>query len=90
MSDEANLVDTVEAPQDQEVHLDLDKPVEEEAQDEPVTEVFADEKKNEDEADEVQTVTSGTRCPDCPLRPGLKDDYTLCPTCNGTGFVEGE
>lgn len=30
------------------------------------------------------------RCPDCPWRPGLKDEYTPCSTCNGTGKVEAE
>lgn len=30
------------------------------------------------------------RCPDCPWKPGLKDEYTPCSTCNGTGKVEAE
>ncbi len=43
----------------------------------------APEKKEEPKV-EVRKV----RCSDCPLRAGLKDDYTLCPTCEGTGQVD--
>lgn len=31
---------------------------------------------------------SYVRCKDCPLKAGLKDEHTLCPTCEGTGQVE--
>ncbi len=27
------------------------------------------------------------RCSDCPLKPGIKDDNTLCPTCAGEGYL---
>jgi hypothetical protein len=34
--------------------------------------------------------TVKVRCPDCPWKPGLRDERTLCPTCNGTGKVDAE
>ena len=30
------------------------------------------------------------RCPDCPWKSGLRDEKTVCETCQGTGVVEQE
>lgn len=30
------------------------------------------------------------RCPACPWKPGLIDESTLCPQCNGSGQIEAD
>lgn len=62
------------------IQMKNDKPKEE--QKEEIKEEVKGEVQEEKKEESVKT-----RCPDCPLRAGLKDDSTLCPTCNGTGLI---
>ena len=39
--------------------------------------------------EEVKAVAP-VRCPDCPWKAGLRDENTLCATCNGSGLVAPE
>jgi len=46
--------------------------------------------KYQEEVPEEVVAKVMVRCLDCPLKAGLKDDDTYCPTCEGTGQVEKE
>lgn len=72
----------------------VEEKVEEEVINEPVDEVVVQKKNEEPTTESEASVTEpqaeapqSVRCPDCPLRAGLKDENTLCPTCNGTGLI---
>lgn len=85
--------------QDQDVHLDLDVPVEESkpkennqadeaavsAEPEPAAEAAAP--APEVIAEPVAPARPELNCVPC-AGSGLKDEYTLCPNCNGVGFVK--
>lgn len=54
------------------------------AEKEPKQSVF--DKIEEEQAENKVDV----RCPDCPWKPGLKDEYTVCSTCEGSGTVKAD
>lgn len=53
---------------------------------EPVVEPVENTEPEENKEETNKDLLEGTQCPDCTDHPGLKDDNTLCPTCNGTPF----
>lgn len=70
------------------VDEDEDESIEEEPEKVVVTGGSKVSVKPEEKVPEKELVE--VRCPGCPWKPGLVDENTYCPSCNGTGKVQAE